>query len=311
MCYSAEIQAEYKKLVRQFGAIMDYDAFAKLWLRQNGAEKHPRTPKALEDAFAEWTNNQEHEVWKAIRAGRGDDLLAWEVELFNQQRRIADAERRLASKPTKTAQTELERATRKKTQVEGWLADLRRQEPRAKDFRIFPGWWAPVVVSENGQRVIRPMRYQCRPPMAPVSYDKDYPGTYNARRDNLERAWKDLFGYRHGLIVVRRFYENVEGPDGKNVVFQFQPRDKSPMLVACLWSHWKDPQGVEPDLYSFAAITDEPEPEVAEAGHDRTIINIKPEHVDAWLNPDPNDLAAMHEIFDDKMRPYYEHKAAA
>ena len=31
------------------------------------------------------------------------------------------------------------------------------------------------------------------------------------------------------------------------------------------------------------------EPEVAAAGHGRTIINIniKPEHVDAWLNPDP------------------------
>ena len=39
-------------------------------------------------------------------------------------------------------------------------------------------------------------------------------------------------------------------------------------------------------LLSFAAITDEPEHEVAAAGHDRTIINIKPEHVDAWLNPE-------------------------
>ncbi len=56
------------------------------------------------------------------------------------------------------------------------------------------------------------------------------------------------------------------------------------MLVACLWSHWTDPPGKEPDLLSSAAITDDPEPEVAAAGHDRTIINIKPEHVDAWLN---------------------------
>lgn len=67
----------------------------------------------------------------------------------------------------------------------------------------------------------------------------------------------------------------------------------------------------EPDLLSFAAITDDPEPEVAAAGHDRTIINIKPEHVDAWLNPDPADLAALYRIFDDKRHPFYEHQLAA
>ena len=69
--------------------------------------------------------------------------------------------------------------------------------------------------------------------------------------------------------------------------------------------------GIEPDLPCFAAITDEPEPEVAAAGHDRTIINIRPEHVDAWLNPDPNNLDALFAIFDDKRHPYYELVKAA
>ena len=83
------------------------------------------------------------------------------------------------------------------------------------------------------------------------------------------------------------------------------------MYIACLWSLWIDPAGQEPDLFSFAAITDDPEPEVAVAGHDRTIINIRPEHVDAWLNPDPGNLGALYAIFDDKARPYYEHRLAA
>lgn len=47
------------------------------------------------------------------------------------------------------------------------------------------------------------------------------------------------------------------------------------------------------------------------AGHDRTIINIKPEHVDAWLSPTPGDLAALYRIFDDKQHPFYEHAIAA
>ncbi|MCP2091636.1 UNVERIFIED_ORG: hypothetical protein J2Y81_007742 [Paraburkholderia sediminicola] len=48
------------------------------------------------------------------------------------------------------------------------------------------------------------------------------------------------------------------------------------MLVACLLSHWQRPS--QPDLFSFSAITDEPPPEIAAAGHDRCIIPIKPEH---------------------------------
>jgi len=81
------------------------------------------------------------------------------------------------------------------------------------------------------------------------------------------------------------------------------------MLVACLWSRWS--LNGEPDLLSFAAITDEPPPEVAAAGHDRCIIPIKPENVDAWLSPQASDLATLHAILDDRQRPYFEHRLAA
>lgn len=80
------------------------------------------------------------------------------------------------------------------------------------------------------------------------------------------------------------------------------------MLIACLWSRWS---AGDHELLSFAAITDDPEPEVAAAGHDRTIINIKPEHVDAWLNPKAGELEVLYAIFDDKQHPYYEHRQAA
>jgi putative SOS response-associated peptidase YedK len=61
----------------------------------------------------------------------------------------------------------------------------------------------------------------------------------------------------------------------------------------------------------FAAITDEPPAEVAASGHDRCIVPIKPENVDAWLNPDPDNLAALYAILDDRDRPHYEHRMAA
>jgi putative SOS response-associated peptidase YedK len=81
------------------------------------------------------------------------------------------------------------------------------------------------------------------------------------------------------------------------------------LMVRCLWSRWSAPG--EPGLLSFAAITDEPPTEIAAAGQDRCIIAIRPENIDAWLNPDPSDLATSYAILDDKERPYYEHRLAA
>lgn len=190
----------------------------------------------------------------------------------------------------------------------GKFAALHRTELLAEDARIFPGWYAPVIAMEGGQRVFKLMRYQCRLAGKPAFYDTKFPGTYNARRDNLEASWKGQFGHTHGIMIVSRFFESVQR-DGKNVVLEFNPRTCEDMLVACLWSRWTAPG--QRDLLSFAAITDEPPAEVAAAGHDRCIVPIKPENVDAWLNPDPKDLAAMHALLDDRERPIYEYRLAA
>ena len=76
-----------------------------------------------------------------------------------------------------------------------------------------------------------------------------------------------------------------------------------------MWSPWSAPG--EPDLLSFAAITDDPPPEIAAAGHDRCIVPIRPENVDAWLSPDPAYLGRQLEILADRDRPHYEWLLAA
>jgi hypothetical protein len=91
----------------------------------------------------------------------------------------------------------------------GNLSDLHRTELVDDDARIHSGHYAPVIVWEDGRRVMKPMRYQCRPAGKPAFYDVKYPGTYNARRDNLEGFWKELFGLSHGVVVMNAFFENV------------------------------------------------------------------------------------------------------
>jgi len=262
----------------------------------------------MDRQFLDPKSDLETQIKDLIEEWNAEQVSELEQELFKQVKRRNDAERTLQTKTTKKAQEDLRISTSKIDQIKAKIADVKRAEPKpVKDNRIFPMVYAPILISENGQLVVRPMRYLLRPPGAPPSFDfdKNRNGTYNARRDNLTKFWKKQFGYTHGLLVVETFYENVERPNGENEVLQFTPRTGEPMLVPVLWAHWKSRPG-EDDLYSFAAITDEPEPEVRAAGHDRTIINIKPEHVDAWLNPNPNNLDALFAIFDDKRHPYYE-----
>jgi putative SOS response-associated peptidase YedK len=81
------------------------------------------------------------------------------------------------------------------------------------------------------------------------------------------------------------------------------------LLSACLWSHWTDPK--EPEVRGFAAITDEPPADVAAAGHDRCIVNLKPEHVEAWLTPEGRSLTELQGILSDRQIPVIQHAALA
>lgn len=317
MCYSAMVKADFKKYQQLFGATMGIAEFHDLFFRRAEGAKL-KVPKAVEAAFELPQTEDERAIKELIDRHNAQQATAFEQEMFKQRKRLADAERSLQTKATKKALDDQRISTDKVRQLLGRLSDLNRTELLDRDSRMFPGYYVPVIVSEGGQRVIKPMRYQCRLAGKPALYDVKFPGTYNARRDNLEGFWKGLFGYSHGLMIVSRFFENVNrhkaegrelrpGEEPENMVLEFRPRPAHDMLVACLWSKWTGPG--EPDLLSFAAITDEPPAEVAAAGHDRCIVSIKPENIDAWLNP--KDLGALRAILDDRDQPYYEHRMAA
>jgi putative SOS response-associated peptidase YedK len=299
---------------------MDISEFERLYVARSAGSR-VKTPKALDDEFLAGTPTAaDFGVQGAIKRHRADQTLKLEQTIFEQRERLAKAERALETKVTKAATESRRIATDKVDQGLRKLADLTRTEWKKRDSRFFPGDYAPVLIVENGQRVVKPMRYQCRIDGKPANYDHRYPGLYNARYENLEGFWKPLFGYSHGILIANAFFENVKrhrlegrelapGEVEENVVLEFNPTPDQPMLIACLWSHWSN--GKDDDLLSFAAITGEPPPEVAAAGHDRCIIPIQPESIDAWLNPDPNNLAAQYAILDERARPYYEHRLAA
>ena len=315
MCYSAQVIQAVRKMYRQLGIRLDYDEAERLFFRRLD-DPTINISRGFEANFDDPTTDQGWRIKSAIDEHRSRVAGNIEKDLFTQKTRFVNAERSLKTKETKKAREDVRIATAKIVSLGEKLSDLRRSEPKSRDNRIFPMVYAGVIVKHQGENLLRPMRYACRPAGKPAFYDKKFPGLYNARRDNLEKFWNEQFGHHHAIMVVESFYENVQlhvkerrelaaGEIDQNIVLEFTPNPPQPMLIACLWSHWTDPN--EPDLFGFAAITDEPPPDVASAGHDRCIINLRPEHVEPWLTPENRSREELQAILSDRAVSTFEH----
>ena len=168
MCYSAQIKSDYLKFLRKTGATMSKREFFEVFWRR-GAEGKLNIPKAIEALFADPKTEDDRKIKALIDEFHTAESTRLEQELFKQKKRLADAERKLLTKTTiaateskRIAADKIERALRN-------LADLRRTEPKDRDSRFYPGWYAPVLIVEDGQRVVKLMRYRCRPAGKPSS----------------------------------------------------------------------------------------------------------------------------------------------
>src|SRR5690349_22992194 len=102
MCYSAQVRANYRKYVREFGADVSLKQFYRLyWLRGQGARI--KIPKAMDAAFSEPESDEEREIQALIDAFNVEQAAKLEQELFKQRKRLADAERALQTRTTKAA----------------------------------------------------------------------------------------------------------------------------------------------------------------------------------------------------------------
>lgn len=167
---------------------MGLKEFTELLLTDTKKKGKGRMPKAMEEWFRDADSPQERDIWSLIQAQRQARELELQQEMFKQAKRLADAERSLQTKITKKAQDDQRIARSKVEKLRGDLADLRRHESQPRDFRFFPGNYAPLLVAENDQLVVYPMRYQCRLPGWNETIERKYPGTYNARRDSLAKS---------------------------------------------------------------------------------------------------------------------------
>jgi putative SOS response-associated peptidase YedK len=307
MCYSAKVEQNIRDLARHFAATLDYSEVERLMMERL-AGRPIRLARGFEWNFSSPKSAEERRIQELDAEYRSKKVAGLEQEIFKQKKRLGDAERKLKVKETKAALNEQRIATSRIESSLERIALLTGTQPHEDDHRIFPMTYAPIILEREGRNVITLARYHLRQKGKPAFTDQKFPGLYNARRDNLERFWRSEFGRTHALMVVDSFYENVER-DHKNVVLHFTPRPAYQMLVACLYAQWSDPK--EGRLLSFAAVTDEPPPEIKAAGHDRCIINLREENVAAWLTPKGRSDEELQKLLSDRQTPYYEHEVAA
>ncbi len=174
------------------------------------------------------------------------------------------------------------------------------------DGKIFPNYFANVIISRHHKRLITPMRYRIRPHGPEEEIPTKF-NVFNARFDSLEsaRTWRGLFMRRHGLVVFESFYEWVEKA-GKKQLINFSPKDQEVMWAPCLWDDRTSPHG-EIHFQSFALLTDDPPREIQIMGHDRCPIFLKEEYIDEWLNPEKTSVDEIYGILKEREKVHYQY----
>lgn len=169
-------------------------------------------------------------------------------------------------------------------------ADPKHFKPLSQ--RTYVKYWAPVICMNENKRVIVPMRYRFRPYWA----EEDLPSKYSlntARLDTLtsSKIWKTAYGKYHGILAFESFLEWVRDPkDKKRKLVSFKPTDHPFMWAPVIYAQAPD------KTLSFALITDEPTPEILQAGYDRCAVFLKKEAIKDWLEPQGKTESQLNEI---------------
>src|SRR4051794_32924841 len=137
MCYSAQLQAALARYIRATGAQMDIDQFVEIF-GARVTDSSIRIPRSVERWFDAPRSDAERKIKGFIDEYRATETTKLEREVFAQKKRLADAERTLASKPTKAAAESKRIAESKIEKALERLDRLKAEQPHPAEARIFP-----------------------------------------------------------------------------------------------------------------------------------------------------------------------------
>lgn len=144
----------------------------------------------------------------------------------------------------------------------------------------------------------------------------------NARSETLweKPAFRGLINSRRAILPINGFYEwqAIPAQPGQKRTkhpWYIHRADESPMLLACVWDTWLDPEHDASPVDSFSIITTNANKQLEDKHHRMPVI-LEPESIDAWfdretqpravsalLRPSPDGVLSMRRISTRVNRP--------
>lgn len=129
--------------------------------------------------------------------------------------------------------------------------------------------------------------------------------THNARLESIDEkpTWKGVFVRRHCLVPLTDFIEPIYEGDHAGFMVSFHGVEGEVLLAAGVWDEWTNRETGEV-TQSFAIITHDPIPFVADKGHDRCPVFLKVKDGETWLGNQgekPSDLKKF--LIDKRLHP--------
>lgn len=154
----------------------------------------------------------------------------------------------------------------------------RNVQPR---YNICPTDPVDVVVSNEGNRTLVPMRWGLIPNWWSKPLKEMNVATFNARAETVAEKpmFRKSFERRRCLIPASGYYEWKNTPDGKQPYY-FTRRDGEPLTIAGLWDQWHE-KPVGTVIKSCTMVITAPNEFVVDI-HDRMPVILDPQDFERW-----------------------------
>lgn len=121
--------------------------------------------------------------------------------------------------------------------------------------------------------------------------------THNARLETIDEkpTWKQVFVERHCLVPLTEFIEPIYTGEHAGNMVAFGQEGGALLLAAGVWDEWVN-RATGEVVRSFAIITSDPLPFIAEVGHDRCPVFLKEEAGLEWLANEKKSPALLKEF---------------
>jgi putative SOS response-associated peptidase YedK len=98
---------------------------------------------------------------------------------------------------------------------------------------------------------------------------------------------KQMQARKERILAEQKKYKPTpnekKNPLDRQIIIEFKPKDRPLFQVPVIFSAYPSNNGI--DGWGFAIVTDDPPPEIEEAGHDRCPVPLGQEALDVWVRP--------------------------